>query len=269
MNHNKSEIEILANKFRRTTGIDSIGISNIFDMCSSEFYLIRYPIGENAIMGAAMIRNNDRIVFSNSSYILSKEIFTVAHEIGHLVLGHVNGHNQSHHDLNVDNANQNEKDANYFARCLLMPKEKIDEFIKGQFQYHENYAWTSLEIASIMATFNVSFEVAINRLNQLEFLSNEQRHILLEQKNEIKVSNLLRAIGISPDLCYPQNTKRIPIDFLKWVKSNYQNGVIPKETMEKAISYLDNNISIDDFAIVPKSEDDDFDLDAFLEGKTT
>ena len=75
---------------------------------------------------------------------------------------------------------------------------------------------------------------------------------------------MLRAIGISPDLCYPQNTKRIPIDFLKWVKSNYQNGVIPKETMERAISYLDN-VSIDDFAITPKIEDDSFDLDAFLE----
>ena len=55
----------------------------------------------------------------------------------------------------------------------------------------------------------------------------------------------------------------MPIDFLKWVKSNYQNGVIPSETMEKAVKYLDE-VSIEDFAVTPIAEDNDFDLDAFL-----
>lgn len=266
MNYKKSEIELLANKYRRILGIDSIGILNIFDLCTDEFYFIRYPVGEQSIMGAALIKNNDKIIFSNSSYILSREIFTVAHEIGHFALEHVNSNNQSHHDATVNNSNQEEKDANYFAVCFLMPKEKVEEFIKNRFQYDGEYNWTSLEIASIMTTFRVSYEVAINRLNQLGLISEEQHFNLQQQKSEIKISKMLKAIGGAQELCFPQNTKQLPIDFLRWVKSNYQNGVISTEIIQKAVSYLDA-VSLEDFEIVKKVEEDDFDLDAFLEGE--
>ena len=259
----KVEIEKLANKFRRTTGIYSKGISNIFDVCSSEYYLIRYPIGETAVLGAAMIKDGDIIIFSNSSYPLSREIFTVAHEIGHVVLNHIESNNCTIHELSSNHMDENELEANHFAVCLLMPKDKVDEYISDQFQYCEGYLWTPLEIATIMGTFNVSFDVALNRLNNLGYITNDQYEFLQHQKNETKVSNLLRAIGISPQLCFAEQIKRVPIDFLKWVKSNYQNGVIPSETMEKAVKYLDE-VSIEDFAVTPIAEDNDFDLDAFL-----
>jgi hypothetical protein len=58
--------------------------------------------------------------------------------------------------------------------------------------------------------------------------------------------------------------KQIPVDFLCWVKANYQKGVISTEVMEKAVSYLDE-VSLEDLEISPKVEDDDFDLDSFLE----
>lgn len=263
MSYNRTEIELIANEFRKKLGIDSIGISNIFDVCSKEFYLIRYPIGEDSIMGAAIIKNNDKIIFSNSSYVLSREIFTVAHEIGHFALNHVNNNIKTHHDATVNNSFSEEKEANYFAVCLLMPKEKIEEFIKLRFDFHEHYNWSSLEIAAIMTVFRVSYEVAINRLNQLGFLSDEQHFDLQQKKSETKVSKMLRIIGSSPDLCFPQNTKQIPVDFLYWVKSNYQNGVISTEVMEKAVSYFDE-ISLDDLELHPKV-DDDFDLDTFFQ----
>ena len=58
--------------------------------------------------------------------------------------------------------------------------------------------------------------------------------------------------------------QQIPVDFLCWVKANYQRGVISTEVMEKAVSYLDE-VSLEDLEISPKVEDDDFDLDSFLE----
>lgn len=265
----KTEIEIIANKFRKDLGIDSIGISNIFDMCSSKYYLIRYPIGDEAIMGAAMIKQGDIIIYSNSSYTLSREIFTVAHEIGHVVLKHINSDNQSIHDQSMTNSDEREAEANYFAVCLLMPKDKVWEYIFSQFQYSEGYRWTLLEIATMMGTFNVSFEVTLNRLQSLGYMSKDQHSNLIEKKNEVKVSNLLRAIGISPKLCFAEKIKRVPVDFVKWVKCNYQKGVIPSPTMEKAIGYLGDDLSLEDFDITPLNEDDDFDFDAFLEDDDT
>jgi len=59
------------------------------------YKVIRYPIGSNAFLGSSLLKDTDRIIFSNSSIILSREIFTVAHEIGHQKLhlseqGHTN-----------------------------------------------------------------------------------------------------------------------------------------------------------------------------------
>ncbi len=265
MNHKK--IEETANKFRHDCGIESIGISNIFDMCNDQFYLIRYPLGEHSVIGAAIIRNNDKIIFSNSSYVLSREIFTIAHEIGHFLLGHVCNSNQIHQDVHISDAKSQdaqEKEANYFASCLLMPKDKVEQFITKQIKYYENYDWSMLDIVSAMSTFNVSFEVAINRLNRLKYLPDNQYERLKTSKVDLKISNLLRISGNSPDLCFAQNTKKIPLEFFKWVKSNYDQGVIPLETLEKAIEYL-GNASIDDLDISPKeNEEDTFDLDAFL-----
>ncbi len=263
---NYKQIEKKADQFRHDCGIQSIGISNIFDMCNGQFYLIRYPLGEHAVIGAAMIKNKDRIIFSNSSCILSREIFTVAHEIGHFLLEHINISNQIHQDIFIEDSKSQdiqEKEANYFASCLLMPRDKVEQFIHKELQFADDYEWSTLDIVTIMATFNVSFDTAINRLNRLKYLPKKQYDRLQSSKVDIKISNLLRISGNSPDLCFAQNVKKIPIAFFKWVKSNYEKGVIPRETLEKAVTYL-GNASVEDFDIIRKKEEDAFDLDAFL-----
>ena len=46
------------------------------------YKLLRYPLGENADLGFVIKKNNDIVVFTNSCSRLSREIFTLAHEIG-------------------------------------------------------------------------------------------------------------------------------------------------------------------------------------------
>jgi len=264
MSNRRTEIERAAAKFRKMYDIDTFGISDIFEVCNSDYYLIRYPIGTDSIMGAAMIKNGDKIIFSNSSLILSREIFTVAHELGHFALGHVNNSNSTHQDITLDEKSQEEQDANYFAVCFLLPEDKLQEFLKIRLKYNTNFHWSTLEIAAVMTAFHVSFETVINRLNYLGYITNEQLADLQQQKKDKSVSAVLRTLGASTDLCFPQNTKRIPLDYLHWVIDNYRSGVISSDVLEKALSFC-GDISADDLGIVPVKEDDSFDLDAFLD----
>lgn len=260
----KKEIERNAAEFRGLLGINSVGISNIFDVCNTKYLLIRYPLGKDGILGAAIYKDGDQIVFSNSSQVLSREIFTVAHELGHIRLGHIGIDNQLIQDVDENSAGSEESEADYFAACFLMPKDKVEEFIDFQFQNHGNNEWTLLEVAAIMSAFNVSFDTAINRLETLSIITHSQYNNLLSQKAEKKVSNLLRAIGVSPDLCFAKEQKSIPVEFLQWTCANYSKGFIPIETLEKAVGYLDD-ISVDDLGVTPPKQEEDFDLDAFLE----
>lgn len=261
----RKEIERNAAEFRGLLGINSVGISNIFDVCNSKYLLIRYPLGRDGVLGAAIYKDGDYIVFSNSSQVLSREIFTIAHELGHIRLGHVGIDNQLVQDIDENNEGNEETEADYFAACFLMPKDKVEEFIDFQFQNHNSCEWTLLEVAAVMSAFSVSFETAVNRLNALNIITQSQYNKLLNQKADNKVSNLLRAIGVAPDLCFAKEQKSIPVEFLQWTCSNYRQGLIPIETMEKAVGYLDD-VTIDDLGIVPPKQEEDFDLDAFLEG---
>lgn len=260
----KKEIERNSAEFRASLGIHSVGISNIFDACNSRYLLIRYPLRRDGVLGASIYKDGDYIVFSNSSQVLSREIFTVAHELGHIKLGHVGMNKQLIQDIATDIVSSEEAEADYFAACFLMPKDKVEEFINFQFQNQVPNEWTLLEVAAVMSAFNVSFDTAVNRLATLGFLTQTQHDKLLEQKADNKVSNLLRAIGVAPDLCFAQEYKSIPVEFLQWTCANYSRGLIPRETLEKAVSYLDA-VTIDDLGVNSPEQEDDFDLDAFLE----
>ena len=54
--------------------------------------------------------------------------FIVAHEYGHSILHKANKTQYAHRDTNNKNAPQ-EKEADYFARCLLMPKHIIEDVL--------------------------------------------------------------------------------------------------------------------------------------------
>ena len=73
---------------------------------------IQVTVGEEAVIGY----NDDRH--------LNRKRFTVAHEIGHLILGHT----QQNYDS--DNKNIDHIEANQFAAELLMPLEMLKQDIK-------------------------------------------------------------------------------------------------------------------------------------------
>lgn len=241
------EIQIIADRFRQDCRELSYGLADIFDECDRRgFQLVRYPIGENGVLGFTQIRRDDRIIFSNSSVRLAREIFSVAHELGHMCLHMTDSTSyiDDAHTLGAYIEDEREKEANYFAVCLLMPEDKVYRYIS--IEKEEGKPWTAFDIARMMTAFGVSFETALNRLQNLGKIDAQMRDQIDCQKNQQKVTNLLQVTGGNSRLNVSSNEKRIPGRYLEWVIYNYNQGLIPEETLRKALQYF--NVTVDDIS---------------------
>lgn len=236
----KREIRKKADSFRSNCKIGKYGIIDLFKECERCGYkLFRYPLGENEDLGFAQKRDQDIIIFTNTCSRLSREIFTLAHEIGHVIL-HLNEGNSFVDDYNTiteKNVDEKEQEANYFAACLLMPSDELVKFIDLELQDFENTGLSAMDIARIMSEFNVSFDMALNRLENLNIIDTRHKLLLDNQKVEKKVGNLLHSVGGNAKLNIPSKVIDMPYEYIEYAIYNYNNNAIPKETLERLLSY--------------------------------
>lgn len=88
----------------------------------------------NASGQASLENTQDGYVFFcdyNSDEISYRNRFTIAHELGHVLLGHVNEGNPRERDTTFGNYNPVERAANIFAAELVMPEMKVRELFGG------------------------------------------------------------------------------------------------------------------------------------------
>lgn len=88
----------------------------------------------------AFIKNN--IVYFNKNYNIKRIRFTLAHELGHILLKHENLNHTIHTYNNIE-----EYQANIFARCLLMPAIVLKELNCISPQDISNICQVSLQAA--------------------------------------------------------------------------------------------------------------------------
>lgn len=74
--------------------------------------------------GIQVILGEEAVIGYNDDRHPNRKRFTVAHEIGHLILGH------TQQDYDSDNKNIDDVEANQFAAELLMPLEMLKQDIK-------------------------------------------------------------------------------------------------------------------------------------------
>lgn len=115
--------------------------------------------------------NDTKIIFVNSNMYEPRKNFTIAHELGHHYLGHTltNGAiicDKSALDASNKERSETEKEADYFASCLLMPKELIMIKKKDFENQNNNYSNDEL-IAYFKDFFKVSKEALGYRLTEL------------------------------------------------------------------------------------------------------
>lgn len=231
------EIKGIADSTRANMSTSTYGINDLFKECNSMGYKhIRRPINSKD-MGFVMLKCGDTIIYTNSAVRLSREYFTLAHEIGHAKL-HITD-NQSILDTIstiASSVDELEIEANYFAACLLMPEELVKKYITERLMVEEG-SLSALDIARIMSEFKVSFDTVLNRLENLKIIDNVQRSLIDCDKQKQKVTNLLEKVG--GDSRLNQVTREIVMspEYYECAIANYNNSVIPIETVERVLSY--------------------------------
>lgn len=264
----KREIRREAGFFREKCKVSRYGIIDLFKDCERLGYkILRYPLGENADLGFVLVKENDTVIFINTWSRLSRQIFTLAHEIGHAILHLKEGQpfidNQS--TINDWDRDEKEQEANYFAACLLMPEDEVGRFIDLEIPTFDKSGLTAMDIARIMSEFNVSYEMALNRLESLKKIDGHRKVCLETERTEKSVSNLLRSIGGNARLNNAEKETDLPYEFIDYVIYNYNHNAIPRETLDKVLAFY--RLSIEDISdrLTGRPEPED-DLDELIGG---
>lgn len=259
----RREIRIKADTFREKCKVSRYGIIDLFKECERyDYKLLRYPLGEEADLGFALKKDEDIIIFTNTNSRLSREYFTLAHEIGH-VLMHMD-HTDSFVDDKVTISGKSigdiEQEANYFAACLLMPDDEVERFLDLEIEDFEKKGLSAMDIARMMSEFNVSFDMVLNRLENLEKIGADERIRLDNERTQLRVGNLLKSVGGNSRLNASSLEIYVPYEYIDYVIYNYNHNAIPLETLEKALEYYHLSIEdVSDRLNVREQEEEDLD----------
>lgn len=169
--------------------------------------------------------------------------------------------------INGRSTDKKEQEANYFAACLLMPADDVGRFIDLGIQDFGEKGLSAMDIARIMSEFNVSFDMALNRLESLGIIDLKQKLCLDNERIMKKVGNLLRSVGGNAKLNEPSNVIDIPHEYIDYVIYNYNHNAVPKETLEKVLACYQLSIEdISDKLVSFDDDDGDDDLDDLIGG---
>lgn len=264
----KKEIRIKACSFREKCKISRYGIIDLFKDCERLGYkLLRYPLSEESDLGFTIKKDNDMVIFTNTSSRLARELFTLAHEIGHSTLHMDNTASFIDDTITISgrSTDDKEQEANYFAACLLMPADEVDKFLDLEINNFEKDGLSAMDIARIMSEFNASFETTLNRLENLRKIDLPERIRLDSEKNQTRVGNLLISVGGNSKLNEPSKAISIPYEYIDYVIYNYNQKAIPIETLKKALDYYHLTVEDINDKLVNHSADND-NLDELIGG---
>lgn len=142
----KKEVEQLAMRILSQYRIkDNPGqhLQTILD--GEQIQLMGYDDWAEDICGRFMYIDKEPVIFYNSKHTKAMQAFTIAHELGHYFLKHLETEEAEiicldrdfqRMDDSDDTKKEREVEANYFASCLLMPLDLIHpvftRFMQGQ-----------------------------------------------------------------------------------------------------------------------------------------
>lgn len=243
MKFDYSAVALDAKRLRKTYAIETSGITDIFSFINQQsIELIRYPFGKNTLMGFAAIYEGKKIIVSNSSEILSREIYTIAHELGHILYDFTDGSGIIKIDKDTSYDGISEERAYYFADCLLMPEEKLLDMLTDTFK-KKGSELRAINVVQMQLEFRVSFNALLERMHSLELITSAKKNELYKERDFYTSKKLFNMLGADEELLFPAEKLVVPPQYIDYVMSNYENQYIPLSSLKKALSLVNIDTS--------------------------
>lgn len=240
MTFNKSQVEKRAEEIRNQYAQGAYGLDDIFKLLGMmDIDFVRYPFDSEKPLGFSTRYKGRNIVVSNSSLILSREIFTVAHELGHIIFD-FNDKEIMYVDLeDFSNLEKDrmERRAFYFANCLLMPEEGLKKYIRHELD-HSLETLDALDIVRLQQEFSVSYSALVWRLLKIKAINEAHKERLLSEQESLKSSYLFEILGFNKNLLVPYEKIQVSEKYVDYIYSNYTDGIIPYSSFAKALSLM-------------------------------
>jgi Zn-dependent peptidase ImmA (M78 family)/DNA-binding Xre family transcriptional regulator len=134
----------------------------------------------DALAGATICDRRFPLLFVNAAHPTTRSLFTLAHELGHLLAGHGEGITL---DDTLADTNEDERIANSFASQFLMPVGEVRSIIEDRGRGIESLAY-------LCHRYGVSFESLIYRLNSMGELNGEG----VKRLQEVGWQGILKAL---------------------------------------------------------------------------
>ena len=175
------------------------------------------PLGDK-FSGMAIRQGEQRFMIVNSNHRLSKQHFTVAHELYHLFVQKDFSSEISNAGL-FDKSNKIEYEADWFAAILLMPEEGVLSLIpEAELSKNKITLQTIVKIEQFFACSRTALLHRLNGLGLIEF--NKYQHF---------TSNVIasaRMLGYDDTLYKPGNENLLIGDYGGRAKKLFDIGVI-------------------------------------------
>lgn len=259
------EIENRALKVRQEYNIGSYGVKDIFSIIEQmDIHLIRYPFGKDTILGFSTVFEGNEVIVSNSSEILSREIFTIAHELGHILYDFKDEEQNIKIDVDVKDRNESisESRAFYFANCFLMPEEQLKKYIKYELKKN-NKTISAIDIVRLQIEFQVSYSAMVMRLFEIDYIDSTKKSKLFDDRDDTTSRVLFRMTESDEDLLNPTEIIKVPTRYIEYIISNYENNYIPYSSFKKALSLI--GIDVSKFEEKEPIKEPDLDLEDIFE----
>ena len=179
-------------------------------------------------------------ILVNQNHSLGKQHFTIGHEFYHLFCQKNFTSQRCNTGLFDKQVDQEEKKADFFAACLLMPETGIIQLIPDHEKKSKNLISTE-SIFRIQQYYGLSVNAVIYRLCELEYTDKSY----FEKFSSGKIGTALR-LGYDDHLYKPGNADKVIGDYATRVDKLFKDEIISESHHMELL----NAINLDPFAPV-------------------
>ena len=162
---------LIAGKVKAEWGIEEVQSTLILKMMEDHGIIVNtFDFNTSRVDSLSMLTNDRRpVIFLNDKLEGDKQRFTLAYELGQLVM----------HTYNPTSNSDIGREANQFAAEFLMPENEIRK------DFDQGVSFTRL--AELKSKWKVSMIALLYRADDLGYLTSNQKRYLMQQFNEAKI----------------------------------------------------------------------------------